>query len=174
MACFKSMQFQEKKSTRVLWWGLQSRLDWGLVFRGAEQWHWPWCCSGPVAVVSPMGWIRRASWKGLLMSPSLNLQVYLIHMLKGLGNRVVRENLNLIISRSKVFQMRQETGLVLFLKAQHGITPQRERTLSQRLQPNAETASSSAWNCRAVSKLAYGSRGMFQWQAARWCPWRNF
>lgn len=122
-----------------------------------------------------MGWIRRASFKGLLMSPSLILQVYLlVHTLKGLGNRVVREHLNLMISRSNVFQMRQETGLVLFLKAQHGITPQRERTLSQRLQPNAETASFSAWNCRTVSKLAYRSRGMFQWQATRWWPLKKF
>lgn len=82
-----------------------------------------------MAVVSSMGWVRRASLKGQLISPSLILQVHLVHMLEGLGNRVVRESLNLMIRGSKVFQMRQEAGLVFFLKAQHGITPQREKTV---------------------------------------------
>lgn len=121
------------------------------------------CCSDAVAVLPSMRWIRRPP-KGQLLIPSLILRVYLVCMLKGLGNCVVRESLNHMIRRSKVFQMRQETGLALFLKAHHSLTPQRERTLSQRQEPNAETASSSVWNCRTASKLACGSRGMFQWQ----------
>lgn len=84
-----------------------------------------------MAVMSSMGWIRRTSLKGQLLVPSLALRVHLVCMLyAGRLGELCAESLKLIVRRSKVFQMRQEAGLVLFLKAQHGITPQRERTLS--------------------------------------------
>lgn len=74
-------------------------------------------------VVDKEGIIKGPTHKPILDSPSA-LSSYAERLGKLCG-----KSLHLMIRISKVLQMRQETSLVLFLKAQHGITPQRERTL---------------------------------------------
>lgn len=106
----KTCVFREEKGNCLLLW--ECRADWmgDWWFGGAEQWCWLWCRFDAVAILPSMGWIRRVPFKGQLLIPSL---ILLVCMLRGLGNCVVRDSLNHMIT-SKVFQMRQETGLVLF------------------------------------------------------------
>lgn len=141
------------------------------MFGGAEQWHWLWCCPA-VAVVSSIGWIRRTSLKDQLLIPSLTLQVHLVCMLKGLGSCVLRESK---AYDQEIKSLPDEAGNrpgFIFKGTTWYNSLEGEDFV---LEAAAKCWNSfSAWNCRAVPKLAYGSRGMFQWQAALWWPLKKF